>query len=174
MEAGLLSSLAIGLFAFAISHILIFKIIRNMRIVLSMMIGFFIGFVVLCGAHLFLLHALASYDPLTFLVSLAANWIAFASAFYCYFNYINIGEASLRIRVLAELNMHPEGLPFAQILKNYDNQAIIEARLSRLVSNGQLRLAAKKLFPGAKRRLIYIANFFEFLRYLILRKRAFK
>jgi hypothetical protein len=59
---------------------------------------------------------------------------------YCYFfGFYNTGESARRIRLLIELDRAgAKGLTLAELLSAYNAKTIINARLDRLLSSGQL------------------------------------
>lgn len=101
-----------------------------------------------------------------------ANAVLFVCCWYFYFHFINIGEASLRIRVLREVARH-SGKPLDHLLGVYNVQTVVETRVERLVGGGQLLREGGRLFPG-KPRLIVVSKAFAFLRLLLLGRAANK
>lgn len=66
--------------------------------------------------------------------------LAYLALAYAYvFGFYNIGESARRIRLLIELAAAgPRGLTRAEILATYNARTIVEARLRRLVTGGQV------------------------------------
>jgi len=89
---------------------------------------------------------------------LAANTLIYAALSYCYFHFLNLGETARRIRLLRELAERPGGMTEAELLSSYGSRDIVEARLGRLLRNGQvsrgkdgrLRIAGNHLLVPAR------------------------
>lgn len=100
----------------------------------------------------------------------AANGVLFVCLWYFYFHFINIGEASLRIRVLREAE-RCSGQPLDALLAVYNVRTVVTARMERLVRDGQLILEGERFRPG-KSRMVIVAKAFSFLRWLLLGQAA--
>ena len=83
---------------------------------------------------------LSSQDlPLAFVLTyLVFNLVIFTALGFCYINFVGLSIASLRIRILQELLAHPEGLTLEKILESYNPKVLIDNRIGRLTSGGQL------------------------------------
>jgi hypothetical protein len=100
----------------------------------------------------------------------AANAVLFVCCWYFYFHFINIGEASLRIRVLREVSL-VEGGRVQNLLEVYNVRTVVETRVERLLSDGQLVRQGDRLVPG-KPRMILVSKAFALLRLLLLGRAA--
>jgi len=107
------------------------------------------------------------------IIECISNFIFFSTLWYGYFNYFNIGEASLRIRVLSEISKKEEGISYEQILSLYNAQEIVKNRLTRLVNDGQVVLTGGRYYLG-KPKLVILASFFQGLSKFVLGKKSFK
>lgn len=83
------------------------------------------------------------------------NLLIFLSLSYCFFHFVHIPVASVRIRVLAEL-ANRGSLSREQILATYGAEHILDMRLARLTStrqlsqtNGVYRTLRKKIYHVA-------------------------
>jgi hypothetical protein len=81
--------------------------------------------------------------------ALIADLFAYISLSYCYFHFINLGETARRIRIMRELYDSPEGLSIDGLSERYNAKMIIEYRLSRLISNGQLVVRENRYYIGS-------------------------
>lgn len=52
---------------------------------------------------------------------------------YGYANFVNLGYASVRVRIYRELLVSPGGIPVAILREQYDEEGMLVARLERLV-----------------------------------------
>jgi hypothetical protein len=100
-------------------------------------------------------------------VLLAGDFTIYGCAAFLFFNFINAGESSIRIRILRELRTGGGPLTEAALLKIYNDRIILDTRLGRMISNGQIecidgryRLVAHTLLRPAK--------LFRFLKWLLL------
>ena len=87
---------------------------------------------------------------------------------FVYFCFFNIGETSLRIRILKELSLSPGGISPTDLERLYNSQAVVTQRIDRLIKSHQFRENSGLLYPGTKKRMIYLAQVVGFLKWLIL------
>jgi hypothetical protein len=66
------------------------------------------------------------------------NWLVFV-----------VSDTSMHVHLLVEIG-RVEGLPLAELNRRYNKQAIIQARIPRLLELGQLRLRANRLVLGGR------------------------
>jgi hypothetical protein len=136
-------------------------------VVFSLFVALALGLIVLVSGEIFL--AVWGMGALTDNVCLSmSNTALFICFWYFYFHYINIGEASLRIRILREVASADGCLP-EQLLYAYNTRVVVEARMQRLLANGQLLCIHGRYYAG-KRRMILVAKAFTVLRWLLLGK----
>lgn len=122
--------LAIPLIAFALNAIVNFLILRltkNVGVVLSLAWSTVVGLVVLLAIHVYLVE-------FEFLISNAVIYLAIS---YCFFHFVHIPVASVRIRVLLELAGRPT-VSEAELLKTYGASQILEFRVKRLTDSNQI------------------------------------
>jgi hypothetical protein len=150
-----------------IAHIVLLRLM-GMRLVKSLFLSAVIGLIILVGLHLSTHGGLNISETAS--PGLILNCLIFTVMSYLYFQLLNIGEASLRLRILHELQIHSEGLTENQIVQRYDAQAIVRARLGRLVESGQVTLRKDRYYLGRKR-LIYFAKVLYFLKRIYLGRR---
>lgn len=101
------------------------------------------------------------------LASVIVNLIAYLSFSFCYFTFVNLGEASLRFRLFVELDEHPEGLTIEQINSNYGDEAVLEARLARYLRSGHIEIHGGRFYLMGKS-LFIIAKTVRWIRGLVL------
>jgi hypothetical protein len=91
---------------------------------------------------------------------------------FCFFNVINLNVSSLRIRIIREIyGQRPLAVPSAVIKAKYSVSDMLDARLLRLESGGQLRRVSGRYYlrRGA---VVHIAHFFSSLRSLLFGDKA--
>lgn len=134
-------------------------------VISSLFLGLAIGLAVLLVGEVMCLQQSKgkTLDDLGLTIS---NLILFLCGWYFYFHFINIGEASLRIRVLREASRFP-GQPVERLLAVYNVRTIVETRMARLVQDGQLVVQGDVFLPG-KPRMVVVAKIFSLIRWLLL------
>lgn len=90
---------------------------------------------------------------------------------YAYCVFVTLNVSSLRIRILVELESHPDGMSAADILGRYNADSIREARLARLLSSGQIVRRDGRLFL-AKPHLVPLVVLVDTLRVILFGKRS--
>lgn len=124
------------------TQILVFRLLKQAGMLKSVFIGFFSGFLTLLALHLILILTVKDSSAYLFI----ANILIYSALGYCYFHFINLGETARRIRILNEIYYSDGGLTVEEILKRYNSEIIIDARLNRLLANNQLRFLNNRYF----------------------------
>ena len=124
----------------SLSQVAFFRVFPRIGLLKSLFIGFLIGLVYLMAAEIILFKVENQYfweKISTFL----SNGTIYFLLWYCYFNFVNMGETARRIRIITELYCLPDGLTTEEILARYNAEAIIQKRLTRLIHNKQVIIA---------------------------------
>jgi hypothetical protein len=154
-----------------ISELILLKTILKASLLKSIVAGFFLGMVAL----LVMVFAGFVTDWFPGLISVN-NLFSLAGFYFClsytYFHYMNIGQASLRIRILHELKGKESGLEQAKIFQLYNAQSMIDFRLERLTLSGEI-LKKNGHYILGKPRLILAAKIFELLKRVIYGKKQY-
>jgi hypothetical protein len=108
---------------------------KSGAILKSVFAGYLAGLIFLACVYLLSEMQISAGERMVLALS---NFIFFSCLWYCFFHYVNIGQASLRIRMMIELQNHPNGLAKETLLAKYNNRLIVATRLHRLVSSGQV------------------------------------
>jgi len=90
------------------------------------------------------------------LTSLLVDLPIYGCLAYGYANFVNLGQSSVRVRIYRELLGRPEGIEGRTLRAEYDENAMLQARLERLVAAGDLRSEEGRYTIG-RGRLIAIA-----------------
>ncbi len=134
--------------------VLFFKlsVIRSLFIALFSGLGFLVCFTLITGCQVDLISHLPLYCGL---------W-------YGYFHFINIGEASIRLRILDILKKN-EGRPVSRekIYSLYNAEEIIRLRLERMTLSGQINLINGRYYLG-RRRLILVIGIFQLIQRVVM------
>ena len=97
--------------------------------------------------------------------------LTYAALAWCYFHFVNLGIASLRIRVLEEIIEAGGSLQAQALRQRYDDTDMAETRIQRLLAGGHVVMRDQRFHSGRPAFLI-IARTFELGRSLIIGARA--
>ena len=135
-------------------------------VVMSLFVGFAAGFAALVAGEAVLFVRLSA-DAADSIGLGLANVVLFTCCWYFYFHFINIGEASLRIRVLREAAAKAEGATMQDLLSAYNVNVVVETRTARLLQDGQL-VARGGRFHAGRPRMVFVARVFSLARWTLL------
>jgi hypothetical protein len=136
----------------------------------SVVVGFLAGFAV----NIVLQGALLLVFPATFdrwVLAVMVNVPLYVCLAYCYYNFINLGQCSIRIRVYKECADRGGFITPEQLRSVYDEDGIREARIERLLHGGDLVLR-DGTYHLASRRLVPIAAIVFGLKRIVLRRES--
>ena len=91
----------------------------------------------------------------------------YAGLAYGYANFVNLGHASVRIRIYRELLASPGGIPVANLRAKYDEAGMLSARLQRMVEAEDLAFDGS-VYRLKKTRLLAISNTIFALKKVVL------
>jgi hypothetical protein len=135
----------------------------------SMLVGFSFGAFALCLVDvLFLSHPQHLPDCVA---EFAVRVLSYAGLSYCYFHFVNLGQSSIRVRIYSELVDNPIGLEIGALKQDYNEKTLVETRLQRLTSSGDVVESDGRYFVG-RHRLVVIARILFFAKQFILGKRS--
>jgi hypothetical protein len=155
----------IALFINVITQILCLRYAVN-GLLKSIFLGFTFGLLGLLTVQLYI----ASQD-IEFLPGIMVNIVIYSLFGYCYFHFINLGETARRVRLLRELHESNGGLTLEEILKRYNAEAMVELRLQRLISSGQIILKDGRLHVG-KPVLSFISKIIILMKLILLGRKS--
>jgi hypothetical protein len=132
----------------------------------SLTLGFFLGFAAAMGVTGIAVHEMG--PRLADAVGLVAtNIVTYLALAFGYFNFVNLTVASLRIRLLEEIQDAGGSVSEDRLLGLYDSSSVASIRLARLVRGGHLVERDARLFRG-KSRFLAVARIFDALRWFII------
>lgn len=137
----------LGLLINAISQVLLCRYVRGFGLFRSILLGFGCGLITVISVEAVNYFATAVSIAHLF-GQLCVCLLTYGSLSYCYFHFVNLGETARRIRILRELYDSKYGLSMQEILSRYNANDIIEKRIDRLLSNGQIIFKEGKYFAG--------------------------
>jgi hypothetical protein len=159
-----------GLASYGGAQVLIARLGRHRNPYRSLTLGFLAGLAVLLACTWYALAG-GRYSALDAGGLLILNVLIYLALAFGYFNFVNLGIASLRIRMLAELVAAGGQLPAARLLARYNSEAVAAVRIERLLAGGHLTDIDGHLRIG-RRRFLLVARIFDGLRALILGSRT--
>ncbi len=160
----------LGLLSNSISQLFVCRYVAKCGLFKSVVVGF------LCGiSGLFFIEAAyfinASVSTLEMLCQIVVNLIAYTGLAYCYFNFINLGETARRIRIVRELFESQNGFSLEELLERYNASTIIDLRLQRMISKGQIVCRGGRYYIG-KPLMLIIAKTIIVMKLILLKNRS--
>ena len=161
---GIVAALAVNVLA----QITLVRLSRGTHFLRSAAGGFAAGLLALA-----LLEAgLVTAQPLageTWEKTLLVGLPTYVALSYCFFNFVNLGQSSIRIRLYSEIAAIPSGVSVEQMAREYNEEALMHARLHRLTESGDIVERDGRYFVG-RRRLVSVAAVIFGLKAFILGK----
>jgi hypothetical protein len=122
------------------AQLVLARVLACRRLVVLIIVAFCIG---LAGTGAMAAHALrladaAALDALALATSVL---FVYSAAGMVLFAIVNLGETSLRIRMMRMLLEAPEGISREELIASYDDRALVAVRLQRLVDNAQVHIS---------------------------------
>lgn len=151
-----LASPIIGLVVMVVVQAFVLRLRQGERFLGSVIAGFLAGLLVSLALQAVLLMVLPrNLDR--WMLALVANPAIYVMLAYCFFNFINLGQASIRIRIFKECDDRGGFISHETLRNVYDEDLIKKARLQRLLEggdvvqkNGRWKLINPRLVPVAK------------------------
>lgn len=152
MLQGDLLSLASPLVGFAVN--VAAQVLCARRPGASLLRSIFLGFAVGAAACALLNLWQATAGPAAFLPlgqALPFNLFLYGMIGYCYFHVVNLTVTARRIRILRGIALAPVAPRLADILEEYNAEAMVQKRLDRLLKSGQILQEGSRyhIQPGA-------------------------
>ncbi len=155
----------IGLAVYCVGHIIAARLIRGRNPYPALAIGAVMGIVVTVAITV--VACVRGGDSAADTLALTGmNAVAALGFAFCYFNFVNLTIASLRIRVLEEIADSGGWLPRAALLDRYGTGSVADIRLERLVGGGHLVQRNGRLYSG-RLQFLLVARIFDAVRSLI-------
>lgn len=136
----------------------------------SVVAGFLTGFLGVLGLQVVLLWAFPRNCDRWVLAALV-NPAIYVMLAYCFYNFINLGHASIRIRIFKECRDRGGFITHEELRAVYDENRIKEARLQRLHEQGDV-VVEEGRWKLANPRLVPVANVVLALKRLVLRRES--
>ncbi|MEI6338221.1 MAG: hypothetical protein WCQ57_06505 [Verrucomicrobiota bacterium] len=136
----------------------------------SVVAGFLAGlFTVFALQVVLLLVCPRNFDR--WVLALVANPAIFVMLSYCFFNFINLGHASIRIRIFKECDDRGGFITREELRSVYDDELIKQARLQRLLEGGDI-VRDNERWKLINPRLVPVANIVFGLKKFVLQRES--
>jgi hypothetical protein len=158
----LVAAPVVGLAAYTASHLILARSGRWASPYPSLIFGFVPGLAVTAALSAWALWNMAAgwADVVGYGL---LNGATYAALGWGYFHFVNMGIASLRIRMLRELVDAGGRLDREHLLAGYNTSAVVELRITRLTSGGHFVVRDGRYFRG-KLKFLLAARCFDLLR----------
>jgi len=136
----------------------------------SVVAGFLAGLLFALAMQVALLWVFPrNFDRLV--LAFVANPAIYVMLAYCFFNFINLGHASIRIRIFKECHDRGGFITHEELRAVYDDERIRDVRLKRLLEGGDI-VKEEGRWKLLNPRLVPVANLVFALKYFVLRRKS--
>lgn len=136
----------------------------------SVVAGFLAGLVVAIAMQVTLLLVFPrNLDR--WVLAVVANPAIYVMLAYCFFNFINLGHASIRIRIFKECHDRGGFITHEELRAVYDDERIRDVRLQRLLEGGDI-VKEEGRWKLVNPRLVPVANLVFALKRFVLRRES--
>ena len=132
-----------------LGQIVVFRLQDGRHFLRSIALGFLLGAAALTIAQL--IYPAGSEPFEVWSKALLVNLPCYVALSYCFFNFVNLGQSSIRVRIYARVAARSDGVSVAEIARDYNEAMLMEMRLQRLVESGDLVLRDERYFLGRNR-----------------------
>jgi hypothetical protein len=121
----------------------------------TIVVGFFAGLLTLIVAQCIFPPGATAVDA--YCNAAFVNVPIYAALSYGFFNFANLGQSSIRLRIYARIAGQSRGVSAAELVSEYNEVSLMNMRLQRLVESGDIVRRNDRYFLGRKR-LVPIAH----------------
>ena len=156
----------IGLAGYCAAHLAMAWLVGRPRPYVYLLLGFPVGLIFTLAASVL---GMADGERTTAdaWALIGFNLLTYGALGYGYFQFVNTNITSLRIRILKELLLSPNGLAAREVSGLYGAGEVVGRRIERLTAGGQLVEKGGRFYLG-NRSLLVVARIIDALRYLVL------
>jgi hypothetical protein len=151
-----LASPIVALAVMVVVQAVVLRLRRGEQFFSSVVAGFAAGLLAVLALQVVLL-LIFPRNLDRWVLALFANPAIYVMLAYCFYNFINLGHASIRIRIFKECDDLGGFITHEELRVVYDDELIKEARLQRLLEGGDVvregdrwKLVNPRLVPVAK------------------------
>jgi hypothetical protein len=128
------------------AQLVLARVMSGQRLLMLIVVAFGIGLAATAALTLFALR-LAEVTALDACALSASVLFVYGAAGLVLFALINLGETSLRIRMMRRLLDTPGGMRREELVAGYDDRALVAVRLQRLQEKAQARVVDGTYYP---------------------------
>jgi hypothetical protein len=155
-----------------IVQIAAFRSRRGVQFFRSIVEGFLAGAGTLAVIEIFFAADSFSFRDYLVLVFLI-NIPIYLALSYCAYNFVQLGQTSIRIRMYSEIAASPGGINVEEMKREYDDNALIEGRIRRLSESGDAVERNGRYYIGRTRLLLIAELLLAAKRFLLGRESEF-
>lgn len=137
----------------------------------SVVAGFLAGMLVTLALQATLLFFFPR-DMNIWILAVLVNPALYVMLGYCFYNFINLGQASIRIRIFKECDEHGGFITHEELRAVYDDELLKEARLQRLLEGGDVARGESGRWKLVNPRLVPVAAIVFALKKFVLRRES--
>lgn len=153
-------------------HLLVGRYIIKTGTIISTMVAYTLGLLVLAGLQFGIFRN--GELPLGEVLGLfGANFVLYSAMAFLFFAFVNIGESSVRIRLLCELASAPEGMDQDTLTAHYNVDHIIQIRIDRLLKSGEMVCRDNRYYFTGNPRMLLIAKRTQRIQRMLLGRESF-
>jgi hypothetical protein len=156
-----------------IAQVMLVRLRKGTHFLRSVVEGCFSGMCALAAMEAFLLFS-HDHTGETVAIALLVNFPTYMALSYCYFNFANLGQSSIRIRIYSEIAGAADGVRIEQIGQEYNEDTLMQMRLQRLTESGDLCEKEGLYFIGKKRLTIASKVIFALKKFILSKESEFE
>lgn len=158
----LVAAPVVGLAVYTLSHLILARLRHWHSPYPPLIMAFVPGLLATGACSAWALKAMQA-GPLDVVAFGALNGLTYAALGWGYFHFVNMGIASLRIRMLREMEEAGGSLERSRLLGEYNSDSVAALRIRRLTAGGHFVVIDERYYIG-KRRFLIVARLFDGLR----------
>jgi len=147
-----------------------FRLRRGSHFFRSVVEGLFVG-----GLGLLIIEALLIIGDQTqgdsVAMALLVNVPTYLALSYCYYSFVQLGQTSIRLRMYSEIASRATGVTIEEMEREYDESALTDMRLQRLIESGDILEKNGRYFIG-RSRLLVVVNIIFVAKHIMLEKKS--
>ena len=155
----------LAMLANVVCQILLVRMRKGLGFMRSIVEGGMIGGALLAALEICLIAGPRGLFELP--LFLLINAPTYCGLAYCYFCFATLGNTSIRIRLYAEVSGNPAGISEEAFKKEYNEAALMQLRVDRLVGGGDIIDRDGRYFTG-KARLVRIAGIMRAIKVIFI------
>lgn len=139
-----------------IMQVFLYRLRRGAQFFRSIVEGFLSGATAFAGLEVMLApegDSMKQYIVLALLV----NAPIYVCLSYCAYNFIQLGQTSIRIRMYSDIAAMPSGMAIEEMKREYNEDALLRIRLQRLIESGDIMERNGRYFI-TRTRFLHVAN----------------